>query len=100
MHGTGSPKGSHPGQARRDCLPQERITSRDHDMSEDRPGGDLTWTSAKQPMCHLHYAELASQHTAEGIAPFSHDRRNESGIQIHPKSPAETSQLLEEDLLL
>ncbi|XP_052124272.1 uncharacterized protein LOC127749575 [Frankliniella occidentalis] len=34
MHGTGSiPKGSHPGQVRRDCLPQERITSRDHDMS-------------------------------------------------------------------
>ncbi|XP_052122200.1 uncharacterized protein LOC127749158 isoform X1 [Frankliniella occidentalis] len=39
----------------------------------------LTWTSAKQPMCHLLYAELASQHTAGGIAPFSHDRRNESG---------------------
>ncbi|XP_052126015.1 uncharacterized protein LOC127749925 [Frankliniella occidentalis] len=60
----------------------------------------LSWTSAKQPMCHLLYAESASQHTAGGIAPFSHDRRNESGIQISPKSPAETSRLLEEDLLL
>uniref|UniRef100_A0A494G8Y2 Uncharacterized protein n=1 Tax=Solanum lycopersicum TaxID=4081 RepID=A0A494G8Y2_SOLLC len=30
----------------------------------------LTWTSVKQPMCLLLYAELALQHTAGGIAPF------------------------------
>ncbi|XP_026282576.2 uncharacterized protein LOC113209344 [Frankliniella occidentalis] len=50
--------------------------------------------------CHPMHAESVSQHTALEMAPSSHDHRNESGIQIRSKSPAETSQLLEEDLLL